>query len=102
MGSEEKEMSFLDHLEELRWHVIRAGAPIPVFALIAFLSKDFVWGTLILGPSQTDFFPYRALCVLGGLINSDVLCIMVLRFILQSRQMTGQYMLLISSSLGLA
>lgn len=98
MGPEEKEMSFLDHLEELRWHVIRAGASIFVFALIAFLSKDFVWGTLILGPSQTDFFTYRALCALGGLINSDVLCIKELPFILQSRQMTGQFMMHISSS----
>lgn len=98
MSSEENEMSFLDHLEELRWHVVRAGSSILVFALIAFLSKDFVWGTLILGPSEPEFFSYRALCAVGNLVNSDVLCIKELPFIIQSRQMTGQFTMHISSS----
>lgn len=96
--SEEKEMSFLDHLEELRWHLIRAAASIFIFAIIAFLSKDFVWGTLILGPSKTDFWSYRALCTLGDALHSDVLCIKELPFILQSRQMTGQFTMHLSSS----
>lgn len=96
--SEEKEMSFLDHLEELRWHLIRAVASILIFGIIAFLSKDFVWGTLILGPSKTDFWSYRALCAIGEFLNSDVLCIKELPFILQSRQMTGQFTMHITSS----
>lgn len=95
---EEKEMSFLDHLEELRWHLIRAAASIFVFALIAFVSKDFVWHDLILGPSRPDFWSYRALCDLGAAINSELLCIEVLPFTIQSREMTGQFTMHITSS----
>jgi sec-independent protein translocase protein TatC len=63
--SEEKEMSFLDHLEELRWHIIRSVISIFVFAIIAFLSKDVIWHYIILGPSRPDFFTYQALCRLS-------------------------------------
>lgn len=95
---EKNEMSFLDHLEELRWHLVRAGASIFVFALIAFVSKDFVWHHLILGPSRTDFWSYQVLCELGEAINSSVLCIEELPFIIQSREMTGQFTMHITSS----
>ncbi|MDQ3394117.1 MAG: twin-arginine translocase subunit TatC [Bacteroidota bacterium] len=94
----EKEMSFLDHLEELRWHIIRAVISIFVFAVIAFVSKDFIWHHLILGPSRPDFFTYRTLCQLGDAIGSDVLCIEQLPFTIQSRQMSGQFTMHISSS----
>ncbi len=92
-------MSFLDHLEELRWHLIRSIASILVFAIIAFLSKDIVWDMIILGPSRPDFWTYRALCRLGEAIGSNVLCIEELPFIIQSRQMTGQFTMHILSSL---
>ncbi len=92
-------MSFLDHLEELRWHLIRSIVSILVFAIAAFLAKDFVWDLIILGPSKTDFWTYRFLCDLGARIGSDVLCIEELPFIIQSRQMTGQFTMHILSSL---
>lgn len=98
IDSGEKEMSFLDHLEELRWHLIRAAASIFVFALIAFVSKDFVWHHLILGPSRPDFWSYRALCELGKAIHSELLCIESLPFVIQSREMTGQFTMHITSS----
>jgi sec-independent protein translocase protein TatC len=88
---EEKEMSFLDHLEELRWHLVRSVVSIFVFAIIAFFAKSFIFHTLILGPSRTDFWTYQALCELGLAIGSDVLCIEQLPFSLQSRTMTGQF-----------
>ena len=43
----EKEMSFIDHLEELRWHLIRSLVAIVVFAIIAFVSKDIVLGIIL-------------------------------------------------------
>jgi len=92
-------MSFLDHLEELRWHLIRSIVSILVFAVAAFLAKDIVWDLIILGPSKPDFWTYRALCQLGERIGSDVLCIEELPFIIQSRQMTGQFTMHILSSL---
>lgn len=91
--TEEKEMSFLDHLEELRWHLIRAIASVAVFSVIAFLSKDFVYGTLILGPSKPDFWTYRMLCAL-----SEATCIDKINFKLQSRLMTGQFTMHMLSS----
>ena len=46
--SKEKEMSFLDHLEELRWHLIRSIGSILLFAIIAFISKDVVFGIILI------------------------------------------------------
>jgi sec-independent protein translocase protein TatC len=96
--SEEKEMSFLDHLEELRWHIVRSLVAILVFAIAAFLGKTIVFHGIILAPSRPDFWTYRMLCKVGDLINTNVLCIEELPFIIQSRQMTGQFMMHITSS----
>lgn len=98
------EMSFVDHLEELRWHLIRALASILVFGTIAFLAKSFVFHDIILAPSRTDFLSYRVMCEIGQKIGSDVLCIEEMGFTIQSRQMSGQFTmhLLVSAILGLA
>ena len=88
---QEQEMSFLDHLELLRWHVIRSLISVFVFAAIAFTAKEFFFETLILGPGKLDFWTYKKLCNFGQLIGSDVLCIEKLPFILQSRTLTGQF-----------
>ncbi len=95
---DEKEMSFLDHLEELRWHLIRSMIAILVFAIAAFVGKDFVFGTVILGPSRADFWTYRMLCNISNSMGSDFFCIEELPFIIQSRQMTGQFMMHLTSS----
>lgn len=91
-------MSFIDHLEELRWHIIRSLGAIMVFAIAAFMSKDFIFHQLILAPSRTDFWTYRMMCQWGEAIGSDTLCIDKLPFILQSRQMTGQFTMHLTSS----
>ncbi|MCJ8163827.1 twin-arginine translocase subunit TatC [Pontibacter sp. E15-1] len=105
IGEEEQpqEMSFVDHLEELRWHIIRAFASIFVFATIAFLAKNFVFHDIILAPSRTDFFSYRIMCDIGQRIGSEALCIDQMGFTIQSRQMSGQFTmhLLVSAILGL-
>ncbi|MFY0650964.1 MAG: twin-arginine translocase subunit TatC [Cyclobacteriaceae bacterium] len=94
----EHEMSFLDHLEELRWHIIRAFSAIAVFTITAFLSKSIIFGQIILGPSRTEFWTYRMLCQLSDLLNTAAICIDELPFIIQSRQMTGQFTTHITSS----
>ena len=96
--SVEKEMSFLDHLEELRWHIVRSLIAILVFAVGAFVAKKIIFHDIILGPSRPDFWTYRMLCKASELINTNVLCIEELPFIIQSRQMTGQFMMHITSS----
>lgn len=89
--SGEHEMSFIDHLEELRWHIIRALASILVFAVGAFMAKTFVFHDLILGPSRPDFLTYRKLCDLGNYLGNDGLCITKIPFTLQSREMSSQF-----------
>ena len=66
---QEKEMSFLEHLEELRWHIIRSTFGIVTAATIAFLCKSFLFDNLILGPTKSNFFTYDLLCKLSNLIN---------------------------------
>ncbi|WP_299758728.1 twin-arginine translocase subunit TatC [uncultured Pontibacter sp.] len=101
---EPQEMSFVDHLEELRWHIIRALGSIFIFATIAFLAKGFVFHDIILAPSRTDFLSYRVMCQVGQSLGSDALCFDEMGFTIQSRQMSGQFTmhLLVSAVLGLA
>ena len=92
-------MSFLEHLEEFRWHLIRALLSIVVFTVAAFLSKKIIFSVIILGPSRPDFWTYEMLCKLGDLLNSDAFCISELPFIIQSRKITGQFTMHITSSI---
>ncbi len=89
---EEKEMSFLDHLEELRWHLIRSLIAIVIFTIAAFAAKSFVIDTVILGPSKLDFWTYRKMCELAELIKTPALCINELSFELVSRKLSSQFM----------
>ena len=103
-GGEEKEMTFLDHLEELRWHVVRALIAIVVLTIAAFASKSIVIDLLLMGPSRTDFWTYKKLCEFTVFVNSfdftDIssLCIKTLPFELVSRKLSSQFMTHISVS----
>lgn len=63
--TQEKEMSFLDHLEELRWHIIRALGSVMFFAIIVFLFKEFVFDSIIFAPRRDDFITYRIMCMIS-------------------------------------
>lgn len=95
---EEKEMSFIDHLEELRWHLIRSLIAIMALAIIAFVSVDFIFNTIIFGPAKPDFWTFKMLCQVGDLINSKAICVEEIPFKIQSRKMTGQFTMHITSS----
>ncbi|EAY25525.1 twin arginine-targeting protein translocase TatC [Microscilla marina ATCC 23134] len=96
---EEEGMSFVDHLEELRWHLIRGIIAVAVFTIVAFVSKKFVYGVLILGPSKADFWTFKMLCAFGEMIGSSVLCFKSLAIKFQNVTMTGQFMMHITSSI---
>ena len=96
---EEGGMSFLDHLEALRWHLLRSVSAVLIFSVAAFIAKDFVFGVLILGPSKVDFLTYRVLCDVGNYFGIPALCINDLPFTIQSRQMTGQFSMHMTSSM---
>ena len=72
--NEELEMSFWDHLEELRWHIIRSVLAVIVLAIIAFLNRRIVFDVIILGPSTADFATNRFLCYIGELLNISGIC----------------------------
>ncbi|MDX1629276.1 MAG: twin-arginine translocase subunit TatC [Fulvivirga sp.] len=91
-------MSFIDHLEELRWHIVRSVIAIFVLSITAFIAKDFVFNTIIFAPSRPDFWTFRMLCKVGDFINSDAICIESIPFKIQSRKMTGQFTMHITSS----
>lgn len=86
------EMTFLQHLEELRWHFIRSFAAVLIAAIAAFIFKDIVFDKVIFGPRTPDFFTNRMLCKLGKLINSQRLCINSNANQLQNIHMTGQFL----------
>lgn len=87
-----KEMSFLDHLEDLRWHLIRSFLSVILLASIAFLAKDFIFNVLIFGPKHSDFPTYKILCEIAQFIGfKDSFCFTELPFRIQSRTMGGQF-----------
>jgi sec-independent protein translocase protein TatC len=86
------EMSFLDHLEDLRWHLIRIVIAVVVTATGAFLAKSFIFDVILLGPKQGDFITYRVLCdLVKSLGMGDDFCFKELPFRIQSRTMSGQF-----------
>jgi sec-independent protein translocase protein TatC len=90
-GRETGEMSFLQHLEELRWHIIRSFLAIAILTVVAFLFKNFIFDTIILAPKNPSFFTNRILCNLGHkLLHSDVICLNAKPFQLISINMSGQ------------
>jgi len=88
----EKEMSFWDHLEELRGHLFRSLAAIMVFAIAAFIGKKYVFDYVILAPKDADFITNRLLCKAGDLLSIDALCIGRLNLSMQNINMSGQFM----------
>jgi sec-independent protein translocase protein TatC len=95
----EGEMTFLEHLEELRWHIIRAVLAIFVMAIVAFLFKDIIFDTIILSPKEPEFLTNRLLCRLGELVNIKALCINRTHFEIINIKMAGQFTTHIAISL---
>ena len=91
-ANKDREMSFLDHLEDLRWHLIRAALAIVVTGFVAFLAKGFIFDVVLFGPKQADFFTYEVLCYLSKNMGVDEsFCFTELPFRIQSRKMAGQF-----------
>ena len=87
----EDEMSFLDHLEALRWHILRSLIAIVILMVVAFFSKKILFHDIILAPSRTDFWTYQMLCKLSVYLDQPFLCVEKLAFIIQSRSLAGQF-----------
>ncbi|MCB0662079.1 MAG: twin-arginine translocase subunit TatC [Saprospiraceae bacterium] len=80
----EGEMTFFEHLEELRGHLFRSAIWIMVFAIAAFFAKDFVFSDLLFAPRYENFFSYQALCNFSNMIGlQDNLCFFPPKFEVQ-------------------
>ena len=84
-------MSFLDHLGELRWHLVRSSIAVFFFAVVAFLSKEVIFDVIIFGPKQMDFPTYTFFCWLSSYVGGNVFCFDEMPFELLNMRMSGQF-----------
>lgn len=89
---DEKEMTFWDHLTELRGTFVRSIIAIVILAIIAFLNKEFIFNEIILSPKEPDFITNRVLCTLGQLLGIDYFCVKDLALEIINIDMSGQFM----------
>jgi sec-independent protein translocase protein TatC len=72
---DQAEMSFVDHLEALRWHIVRSLLAIVVLAIFVFMKMDWIFENIITGPLHSNFISYTGLCNLGHTLHmGDALC----------------------------
>lgn len=87
------EMSFLDHLEDLRWHLIRATLGVVIAGIIAFIFSDFIFDVILFGPKRAGFVTYQFLCDVSTFVGVEGgFCLTEdIPFRIQSRTMGGQF-----------
>lgn len=88
---DKEEKNFLEHLEELRWHLIRSVLYVTLFAILAFLFRGIVFDHIILAPKSPGFFTNVMLCRLGNLVDIAALCINSKPFEIINIKMAGQF-----------
>lgn len=91
MADKKEEMNFLQHLEVLRWHLIRAISAIIVIAILAFAFREIIFDEIILAPKTSSFITNRLFCDFGNYINSPALCINKAPFQIINIKMAGQF-----------
>jgi len=87
----EKGMSFLEHLEELRWHLVRAFSAIVLIAITAFATSSFIFNKIILAPKRPDFFTNKFFARLSEYTGIEALEINKIPFEVISTKMAGQF-----------
>lgn len=95
---EGQEMTFLEHLEELRWHIIRAVGSIVIFAVLAWVYREWIYGVVILGPSKPEFWTYQMMCKVGHMMGTDGLCVESINFKLQNIEVGGQFKMALTTA----
>ena len=94
------EMSFLEHLEVFRWHLVRSAIVILLFTILAFIFKSIVFDTIILAQKDSDFWTYELFCKFSHLIGrGDDLCMNEISFSLINITMSGQFSIHIVTSI---
>lgn len=91
-------MSFMDHIEVLRWHIVRSLIAVIICAIFCFIYIDFIFDKILLGPAHENFISYQWLCALGKAIHVEALCMQTLNLSFQNTELSGQFMLSFSVS----
>lgn len=86
------EMSFLDHLESLRWHIIKSVIAIFTFSIVAFTYIDFIFDSIIFAPKNPQFWSNRMMALLSDLVGAPSLKINTFELQLININMSGQFM----------
>jgi len=89
-NNSEKKMSFGDHLDDFRVHLIRGILAIVSMAVVAFFFKDFLFNNIILSPREPDFFTNRVLCQVGSFLHLNI-CINQGHFDIINIKLAGQF-----------
>ena len=96
-GHDRAEMSFVDHIEELRWHIIRSAIVWLVSAIAIFIKIDWIFDNIIFAPATNDFVTYGAFCRFGNRIGiGDALCMPPIHLELQGNTISGPFMAAVS------
>ncbi len=96
----EGEMSFFDHLAELRVHLVRSAIAIVITTIFCFVYYDFIFDTIIMGPHKPSFWTYRMMCRVGEYFNMGPgFCITNIPGKIINTEMAGQFTLQINSAL---
>jgi len=88
-----KEMSFMDHLEDLRWLLVRSTIAVLILASASYFIDDFIFDTIILGPKDPNFVTYRFFCEVTRYFGVDdsYACATEFHFIIQNTEVGGQF-----------
>jgi sec-independent protein translocase protein TatC len=90
--SAKEEMTFIDHLEELRWHIVRSLIAIIIVAILIFMNMDWFFDTIILGPIRPDFISYTKFCQFSHWAGlGDSLCMPPVQSKLQATTFGSQF-----------
>ena len=81
----EKKMSFMDHLEELRWRLVKSAIAILIFAIVIWVFQEWVMDNLFLSMSKSDFFTFQKLCQIFNVCTEDI------HLKMQSTALSGQF-----------
>lgn len=86
------EMSFIDHLEVLRWHLVRSIIAVVICSIIVFIFTDFFVDDVIFGPTKSDFISVEWMCRIGQKVGvGESLCFKPTDVVFQENTMTGQF-----------
>ncbi|HEY9340328.1 MAG TPA: twin-arginine translocase subunit TatC [Hanamia sp.] len=91
------EMSFMDHLEVLRWHLMRSAIVLVVIAIGVFVYVDWIFDNIVFAPARKDFVTYTALCNFSHKLHlGDALCMPPIDIELLGSTVSGPFMSAIS------